>query len=95
MKIYLVVTHDAGWSVEAKVFPSKEQAEKWLYEWLKEALGVDELSDIDPEMVQYIEEKGVPYIYEEKFLWGENDSPCVMFFEIDVEKRSCNVLIPR
>jgi len=93
MEIYLVVLHDAGYSPQVHVFRSREEAEKWLYEWTIEAIGGEEYFDEYPEERKRFQDPSV--IYKTDYDWGANDAWMVFLIRVDVEKDEAEVLIPK
>lgn len=92
MEVYLVILHDAGYDPEVRVFRSRQEAEKWLYEWTIEAIGGDEYFDEFPEKREEFQDPNV--IYKLDYNWGENDAWMVFLIRIDVEGTEAEVLIP-
>ena len=93
MTRYVVILHDSGWDPEYHEFHTRREAEKFLYDWMLEAIDIEELKETDPTEANRLLKKGPKAIYDEDFCWGENDTPSVMFFK--VTNGEATVLKPR
>jgi len=89
---YVLIFHDSGWGPEYHEFESKKDAEEFLWKWALEVVDIDALKEIDPKGAKRLS-AGPSVVYDFDFCWGENDSCCVMLFEVD-DRGVARCLIP-